>query len=55
VRTANAVTYQLAHPGISQLLAIARTFLLDSLAGSNEQFRLAQQLPAEHLAGGAAS
>lgn len=55
VRTANAVTYQLAHPGIAQLLAIARTFLLDSLAGSNEQLRLAQQLPAEHLAGGAAS
>ena len=55
VRTANAVTYQLAHPGIAQLLSIARTFLLDSLAGSNEQLRLAQQLPAEHLAGGAAS
>ncbi|MFM9274300.1 ArsR/SmtB family transcription factor [Pseudarthrobacter sp. NKDBFgelt] len=55
VRTANAVTYRLAHPGISQLLAIARTFLLDTLADSNEQLRLAQQLPAEHLAGGAAS
>lgn len=55
VRTANAVTYRLAHPGIAQLLAIARTFLLDTLADSNEQLRLAQQLPAEHLAGGAAS
>ena len=55
VRTANAVTYQLAHPGVAQLLAIARTFLLDSLAGSNEQLRLAQQLPADHLAGGPAS
>ncbi|HET7781354.1 MAG TPA: metalloregulator ArsR/SmtB family transcription factor [Arthrobacter sp.] len=55
VRTANAVTYRLAHPGISQLLAIARTFLLDNLADSNEQLRLAQQLPAGHLAGGAAS
>ncbi|GGI70807.1 ArsR/SmtB family transcription factor [Pseudarthrobacter scleromae] len=55
VRTANAVTYRLAHPGISQLLAIARTFLLDTLADSNEQLRLAQQLPADHLAGGAAS
>ncbi|WP_307493050.1 ArsR/SmtB family transcription factor [Pseudarthrobacter defluvii] len=54
VRSANAVTYQLAHPGVSQLLAIARTFLVDSLAGSNEQLRLAQQLPAEHLAGGSA-
>jgi ArsR family transcriptional regulator len=55
VRTANAVTYRLAHPGISQLLAIARTFLLDNLADSNEQLQLAQQLPAGHLAGGAAS
>jgi len=55
VRTANAVTYRLAHPGISQLLAIARTFLLDNLADANEQLRLAQQLPAGHLAGGAAS
>ncbi len=55
VRTANAVTYRLAHPGIAQLLAIARTFLLDTLADSNEQLRLAQQLPADHLAGGAAS
>lgn len=55
VRTANAVTYRLAHPGIAQLLAIARTFLLDNLADSNEQLRLAQQLPAGHLAGGAAS
>ena len=55
VRSANAVTYQLAHPGVSQLLAIARTFLLDSLAGSNEQIRLARQLPADHLAGSQAS
>ncbi|WP_324642681.1 metalloregulator ArsR/SmtB family transcription factor [Pseudarthrobacter sp. LT1] len=54
VRSANAVTYQLAHPGVSQLLAIARTFLVDSLADSNEQLRLARQLPAEHLAGGSA-
>ncbi|MEC5181160.1 ArsR/SmtB family transcription factor [Arthrobacter sp. CG_A4] len=58
VRTANAVTYRLAHPMISGLLSIARTFLLDSLAGSNEQLRLAQELPGGHLAvrvGGAAS
>ena len=55
VRTANAVTYRLAHPGISQLLAIARTFLLDSLADSNEQLRLAQQLPAGHLSAESAS
>lgn len=51
VRTANAVTYRLAHPGISELLAISRTFLLDGLADSNEQLRLAKQLPAEHLSG----
>ncbi len=51
VRSANAVTYRLAHPGIAELLAIARTFLLDTLADSNEQLRLAQQLPAGHLAG----
>lgn len=54
VRTANAVTYSLAHPGISELLAIARTFLLDSLADSHEQLRLARDLPAAHLPGGAA-
>ncbi|SDP35943.1 transcriptional regulator, ArsR family [Arthrobacter sp. ok909] len=49
VRTANAVTYRLAHPKIAELLAIARVFLLDSLAGSSEQLRLAQELPAGHL------
>lgn len=51
-RSANAVTYRLAHPKISELLSIARIFLLDSLAGSNEQLRLAQDLPAEHLGSG---
>lgn len=50
VRSANAVTYRLAHPKISELLSIARIFLLDSLADSNEQLRLAQELPGEHLA-----
>lgn len=54
-RSANTVTYRLAHPGVAQLLAIARTFLLDSLAGSSEQLLLAQELPAEHLARGEAS
>lgn len=48
-RSANAVTYRLAHPKIAELLAIARTFLLDSLADSNEQLKLAQGLPSEHL------
>ena len=50
-RSANAVTYRLAHPKIAELLAIARTFLLDSLADSNEQLKLAQGLPSEHLKG----
>jgi ArsR family transcriptional regulator len=44
-RTANAVNYRLAHPKIAELLAIARTFLLDTLAGSREQLQLAEQLP----------
>jgi DNA-binding transcriptional ArsR family regulator len=49
VRTANAVTYRLAHPKISELLSIARIFLLDSLADSKEKLRLAQELPGAHL------
>jgi ArsR family transcriptional regulator len=49
VRTANVVTYRLAHPKIKELLAIARVFLLDTLAGSSEQLRIAQELPAGHL------
>ncbi|MGO4490874.1 ArsR/SmtB family transcription factor [Arthrobacter sp. 2YAF22_2] len=49
VRTANVVTYRLAHPKIAELLAISRIFLLDSLADSGEQFRLAQELPAAPL------
>ncbi|WP_445153644.1 ArsR/SmtB family transcription factor [Arthrobacter sp. Hor0625] len=53
VRTANAVTYRLAHPKIAELLAIARIFLLDNLADSGEQLRLAQELPAAPLQGSA--
>jgi DNA-binding transcriptional ArsR family regulator len=49
VRTASSVTYRLAHPKIAELLTIARIFLLDSLADSNEQLRLAEGLPSEHL------
>jgi len=45
------VTYRLAHPKIAELLAIARTFLLDALADSNEQLRLARELPGGHLTG----
>jgi DNA-binding transcriptional ArsR family regulator len=52
-RTANAVTYRLAHPKIAELLAIARIFLLDSLADSGERLRLAQELPTAHLDGSA--
>lgn len=50
-RAANSVTYRLAHPVIAELLAIARIFLLDGLADSNEQLKLAQGLPSEHLKG----
>ena len=48
-RSANTVTYRLAHPKIAELLAIARNFLLDSLADSNEQLRIAHALPSVHL------
>lgn len=51
VRSANAVTYRLANPKIAELLAISRTFLLDTLADANEQLRLARELPGEHLTG----
>jgi len=53
-RSANAVHYTLAHPKIAELLAIARTFLLDTLAGSREQLQLAEQLPDVAAAGEAA-
>lgn len=49
VRSANMVTYRIAHPKIAELLAIARAFLLDTLRDSNEQLRLAQDLPSTHL------
>lgn len=46
VRTASSVTYSLAHPKIAELLAIARTFLLDTLADTREQLEAASALPA---------
>ncbi|ASN52750.1 metalloregulator ArsR/SmtB family transcription factor [Sinomonas sp. R1AF57] len=46
VRTANTVTYSLAHPTIAELLAIARTFLLDTLADTRAQLEAASALPA---------
>jgi ArsR family transcriptional regulator len=49
VRSANMVTYRIAHPKIAELLAIARAFLLDTLRDSNEQLLLAQDLPSTHL------
>lgn len=49
VRSANVVTYRIAHPEVVELLAIARTFLLETLADSNDQLRLAQDLPQTHL------
>lgn len=52
VRSANIVTYRIAHPKIAELLAIARAFLLDTLRDSNEQLRLAQDLPSTHLPSG---
>jgi DNA-binding transcriptional ArsR family regulator len=52
VRSANMVTYRIAHPKIAELLAIARAFLLDTLADSNEQLRLARDLPSTHLPSG---
>lgn len=52
VRSANMVTYRIAHPKIAELLAIARAFLLDTLRDSNEQLRLAQDLPSTHLPSG---
>ena len=52
VRSANMVTYRIAHPKIAELLAIARAFLLDTLRDSNEQLQLAQDLPSTHLPSG---
>lgn len=52
VRSANMVTYRIAHPKIAELLAIARAFLLDTLRDSNEQLLLAQDLPSTHLPSG---
>jgi ArsR family transcriptional regulator len=44
-RTGNAVHYQLAHPKISELLLIARTFLADTLAERRDQLSAVQALP----------
>ncbi|KWX67407.1 metalloregulator ArsR/SmtB family transcription factor [Mycobacterium sp. NAZ190054] len=44
-RTGNTVSYQLAHPLISDLLVIARTFLADTLAGQRDQLKSLKALP----------
>lgn len=44
-RTGNAVFYELAHPLISELLVIARTFLADTLAGRRDQLASLDALP----------
>jgi ArsR family transcriptional regulator len=45
VRSANSVTYSIAHPKIVELLAIARAFLVDTLAEQRDQLDMAAQLP----------
>ncbi|MHC9294627.1 ArsR/SmtB family transcription factor [Mycobacterium sp. LTG2003] len=44
-RMGNAVLYELAHPKISELLVIARTFLADTLGMQRDQLAALQSLP----------
>jgi ArsR family transcriptional regulator len=44
-RSANSVTYSIAHPKIVELLAIARAFLVDVLAEQRAQLDTAMGLP----------
>ncbi|ABM16457.1 ArsR/SmtB family transcription factor [Mycolicibacterium vanbaalenii] len=44
-RTGNAVLYEPAHPLISEMLVIARTFLADTLAGQRDQLKSLEALP----------
>lgn len=44
-RVGNAVFYQLAHPKISELLVIARTFLADTLDAQRDHLEAIQALP----------
>nr|WP_156875761.1 metalloregulator ArsR/SmtB family transcription factor [Ornithinimicrobium pekingense] len=43
-RSGNAVTYELAHPQVADLLAVARSFLLDRLTTQQKQLALATRL-----------
>lgn len=44
-RTGNAVFYQLANPKVSELLVIARGFLVDTLGVRRDQLEAAESLP----------
>lgn len=44
-RVGNAVYYELAHPSISELLVIARTFLADTLKAQRHQLKAFDDLP----------
>ena len=44
-RTGNAVYYELAHPAVSDLLVIARTFLADTLRAQQQQLVNFDALP----------
>jgi ArsR family transcriptional regulator len=44
-RVRNAVYYELAHPKISELLVIARTFLADVLGAQRDQWEALKTLP----------
>jgi len=44
-RVGNAVYYELAHPSISDLLVIARTFLADTLKAQQHQLKAFDDLP----------
>jgi ArsR family transcriptional regulator len=44
-RVGNSVIYELAHPKISELLVIARTFLADTLGAQRDQIAALETLP----------
>ena len=44
-RVGNAVFYEFAHPKISELLVIARTFLADTLGAQRDQLEALKGLP----------
>jgi ArsR family transcriptional regulator len=44
-RVGNAVYYELAHPAVSDLLVIARTFLADTLRAQQQQLANFDALP----------